>query len=241
MAVHVFETMGTVVSLGSPDALPVDAALAVEAVFDEANQRFSLYLPASELSRVSRGELDLLNASEELRDAYAAATEWRAATSGAFTPHRPDGVIDLNGIVKALAIQQAGAELEELLPGATWIINCGGDMLANGEWTVGIMDPTAATHLIASIRLGADDYFRAVATSGTAERGDHIWGRSATFEQVSVVAADIVTADVLATAIMAGGRDILDLATDRWPIEVLAISAGELVATPGFRSLLAAR
>lgn len=248
MSVHVFETMGTVVSLTCPDVLSVDAALAIETVFADANARFSLYLPSSELSRVARGELDLLNASEELRDAYAQATEWRAMTSGAFTPNRPDGVIDLNGIVKALAIQQSGAVLAELIPDATWIVNCGGDMLANGEWTVGIVDPSAASHLIASIRLGrphdgatASDGFSALATSGTAERGDHIWGRSTTFEQVSVVAADIVTADVLATAIMAGGRDTLDLATDRWPIEVLAISRGELVATPGFHSLLAAR
>lgn len=56
------------------------------------------------------------------------------------------------------------------------------------------------------------------------------------FRQVSVVAADIVTADVLATAIVAGGLQILNRATDGWDIEVLAVRAGgELLATPGFR------
>jgi len=56
---------------------------------------------------------------------------------------------------------------------------------------------------------------------------------------VTVVANDIVTADVLATAIVAGGRATLDLATDSWPIDVLATARGELVATPGIRAILA--
>ena len=51
-----------------------------------------------------------------------------------------------------------------------------------------------------------------------------------------MAAADIVTADVLATAIVAGGLPMLDRATDGWDIEVLAVRAGgELLATPGFR------
>jgi thiamine biosynthesis lipoprotein len=70
---------------------------------------------------------------------------------------------------------------------------------------------------------------------------DHIWtagaGRS-DFVQVSVVATDIVTADVLATAIVAGGRPMLDRATDEWELEVLAtLPDGGLLGTPGFRAL----
>ena len=38
-----------------------------------------------------------------------------------------------------------------------------------------------------------------------------------------MAAADIVTADVLATAIVAGGLPMLDRATDGWDIEVLAV------------------
>ncbi|MET3351631.1 UNVERIFIED_ORG: thiamine biosynthesis lipoprotein ApbE [Arthrobacter sp. UYEF1] len=86
-----------------------------------------------------------------------------------------------------------------------------------------------------------------MATSGSAERGDHIWGLprdSSAFTQVSVAAADITTADVLATAIAAGGRrqaaggrPMLDRATDGWDVAVLAVLAdGDLLATPGFRS-----
>jgi thiamine biosynthesis lipoprotein len=88
--------------------------------------------------------------------------------------------------------------------------------------------------------LGGTSRFCSLATSGSAERGDHIWtagtGR-ADFVQVSVAAADIVTADVLATAIVAGGRPMLDRATDNWDVEVLAILAdGGLLGSPGFRA-----
>jgi len=79
----------------------------------------------------------------------------------------------------------------------------------------------------------------AVATSGIAERGEHIWRRAGgdLFAQVSVAAGDIVTADVLATAIVAGGLDTLRLATDRWPAEVIAVTrSGEICATPAFRA-----
>ena len=78
----------------------------------------------------------------------------------------------------------------------------------------------------------------ALATSGSAERGEHIWrlGGGAGFVQVTVAAADIVTADVLATAIVSGGTPTLNLATDNWDVAVLAIRAdGSMLATPAFQ------
>jgi thiamine biosynthesis lipoprotein len=57
------------------------------------------------------------------------------------------------------------------------------------------------------------------------------------FVQVSVAAADVVTADVLATAIVAGGIPMLNRATAMWDIDVLAVRAdGDLLATQGFRA-----
>ena len=55
--------------------------------------------------------------------------------------------------------------------------------------------------------------------------------------QVTVAAPDIMTADVLATAILAGGRRTLDVALTRWDVQVLACSAsGEFLATEAFRA-----
>ena len=117
-----------------------------------------------------------------------------------------------------------------------WWLNVGGDILTRGgPWAAGIVDPGGATRCWARSRCRGTA--AAFATSGSAERGDHIWpgGRApADFVQVTVLADDIVTADVLATAIVAGGRRTLDDLTDRFDVDVLTIDhAGEATATPG--------
>jgi len=235
-----FETMGTVVSLdgvGSPALLD-----AVRAVFDAAARRFSLYRPDSELRRIADGSLELLDASAELREVYATALGWRGETGGAFTPHRPDGTVDLNGIVKAWAMAEAGRALGD----GDWCLNVGGDVLVIGEagpgapWVVGIVDPADRAALLTGLPLVGGR--RAAATSGSAERGDHIWTRgreAAEFVQVTVLADDIVTADVLATAIVSGGSATLNDLTARFDVDVLTVArSGELRATPGIRELV---
>ncbi|KRE21275.1 hypothetical protein ASG80_13810 [Agromyces sp. Soil535] len=244
--------MGTVVSVradGAADVVARSAAVAAS-VFDRWDRRCSLYRADSELSRVARGELAMTDAGTELRDAYALAVAWRARTGGAFTPHRTDGVIDLNGVVKAVAIAEAG-EAIRAMGVAGWGLDAGGDVLVSGPradgspWLVGIVDPWDRHELLSAVALGEDR--RAVATSGVAERGEHIWaptdGIDAVFVQVSVAAADIVTADVLATAIVAGGEAALDELTSREPVDVLAVRRdGTMAATPGWpRAPLGAR
>jgi thiamine biosynthesis lipoprotein len=238
----VFPTMGTMASLVTERDTGVDA---VEEVFDAFERRFSRYRPDSELSRIASGRLRLDESSPELIEVYAEALDWRRRTGGAFSPNRPDGVVDLDGIVKALAIRDAGALLDASGCGA-WSLVVGGDVLLSerpGERSaVGIVDPFDRAALACSIVPTGTR--RAVATSGSAERGDHIWLGGALapadFVQVTVVADDIVTADVLATAIVSAGRAGLDDLCHRSPIDVFALDrAGRAVATPGFRSALA--
>lgn len=240
---RVFPAMGTMVSVEATVIPP-----GVERAFEAAESRFSLYRPETELSRVAAGSLALTDASVELRTAYADAMDWSARTGGLFSPNRPDGTIDLNGIVKARAIAAAGATLT-----GRWSINAGGDVLVSARersgdetsaaaHTIGIVDPADRGALLLALDLPGSR--RAVATSGSAERGDHIWrGGSAAapdFVQVSVVADDIVTADVLATAIVAGGRAALDELTARFGVDVVTVGrAGDLLATPGIRIALA--
>lgn len=295
-----FVCMGTVVSLtvparpGSPsdaDADRLEAATAVvEDQFEDLDARFSLFKPNSEASRVSRGELSLMEASPLMRDLYADAVRWRRRTDGAFTPERPDGLLDLSGLVKGYAIAEAGRSLVAL--GLhDWCLNAGGDVLVSGSpapseaggkpWLAGIVDPADRRTLLGAYPLGAQAFGAhatgaqalaalprgsreragqgarrlALATSGSAERGDHIWtaglrgpgsqgptgARRPEFVQVSVAASDIVTADVLATAVVAGGRGTLDAVTARWDVDVLAVTHdGALLATPGFRAPSAA-
>lgn len=230
---HVFTCMGTAISLTGASR---EAAHRVEMVFEQMEQTFSLYLPGSEASRIARGELNLMDASAEMRSMYALAHGWREATDGAFRPHRPDGVIDLAGVVKATAIARAGEILAA--GGGRWLINAGGDVLTDGPgWTVGLVDPADRGLLLSQFVTTVDH--PAVATSGISERGEHIWraGTGDEFAQVSVAASDTITADALATAIMAGGRITLDLAVRDFGVHVLAVTrAGEFLATSVFRN-----
>lgn len=235
--------MGTVSSLRLPKNTQLtDGEFSrIRAVFADLDDRFSLYRQDSEASRIARGEIRLTRASEPMREMYALGLEWRAKTSGAFDPHRPDGVIDLSGVVKAAGIE-AAAEVLRSCDQHDFLLNVGGDLLAAGTdgisgWTAGIVDPSDRLRLLSSVDL--DTGRRALATSGTAERGEHIWHRAQMhdeFLQVSVAAADIFTADVLATAIIAGGVLALEELTESCDIDVLAISRiGQIWATPAFR------
>ncbi|MGU3409011.1 FAD:protein FMN transferase [Microbacterium sp. M1A1_1b] len=233
MSVRTFPTMGTVVSLrGADDA----TAAEVRSVFAGYDHRYSLYDPSSVLSRVADGALRLRDTPDQVRATYALALEWRDRTHGAFTPHRPDGVVDLSGVVKAMAIRDAGTVLDA--QGHDWMLGVGGDVLVRGQhedqpWSVGIVDPADRQRVVAVVPLAAPR--RAVATSGTAERGEHIWRRAVpTFVQATVVADDIVTADVLATAIVAGDETDLAGFTADEDVDVIAFGAdGRVWATPG--------
>ena len=236
----VFETMGTVVTLET--VLPLDPSTsdAVQDAFRALDEKFSLYKPESEASIVGRGRMGLKSASAEYQEVYWAAIAWSETTDRAFTPHRPDGVIDLSGVVKARGIQAAGDVLVQ--DGhVDWCLNAGGDVLvagaqAHGEpWIVGIVDPDDRTQLWTQFTTRPGRL--AVATSGIQERGEHVWRMAAddTFTQVTVAAADIETADVLATAILAGGVTTLQLAQGKYDIDVLASAHdGRVWASPVF-------
>ncbi|HET7724957.1 MAG TPA: FAD:protein FMN transferase, partial [Propionibacteriaceae bacterium] len=220
-------------------------AHAVVAAFAELEERFSLYREDSEASRIGRDRSRIRTASEPYRDMYWDAVAWLAVTGGAFTPHRPDGVVDLSGIVKARAIEAAGDVL--VADGhLDWCLNAGGDVLVSGlqasgePWTVGIVDPDDRGRLWTQVETRPGRL--AVATSGTQERGEHVWrmASSTTFTQVTVAAADIETADVLATAILAGGVDTLQLVQRGYDIDVLAqASDGRVWASPVFHAATA--
>lgn len=231
VAVPVMGTGATIrVGRGVP---PPDLVERIRACWAALEDRFSLYRAESELSRIARGELALPDASEQLRDAYAEAVSWGAATGGDFTPHRPDGIVDLSGIVKAYALRDAGLLLDEARLDA-WLVDIGGDVLTrSAAWTAGIADPHDGELLVAAVGLGGR--WRAIATSGTAARGEHVWRSTqlGDFVQVTVLGADIIQVDVLATAILAGGLPRLGAVTGRFDVDVLTVSrAGALRVTP---------
>ena len=256
MAVHTFETMGTMVSIRIADAEigvqehneQIVAVLnEIEHECARLNEKFSLYLDDSEISQIARGELALADSSEEMREEYARALDWREKTDGAFTPHRPDNVIDLSGTIKAVAIKAAS----QLLTNAdvnNFSVNIGGDLTTSGNqsveesgWISGIVDPLDSSSMLAAVRLNSA--FPAMATSGSAERGEHIWLRpetTKTFIQATVIGPDIITADVLATAIISGSQATLDQITQNFDVAVMTVAPdGALQANARFQELVA--
>ena len=242
----VFEAMGTVISvLGKSESRWAAAADEAKAVFQTYDDCFSLYKPGSEINRINQNEISIAQSSPIFRNAFEEAYRWREITRGAFTPHRPDGTLDLNGVVKALAIAETSKRLKDLGL-LNFCINAGGDVLYSGvdhnsnAWVTSITDPCNKGQSIANFQLFGSK--KAVATSGNAERGNHIWsrfGEKQTLTQVTVVAEDIITADVLATAIIAAPISQIDELLDLFTLDTLMIdTTGELLITENLRSNL---
>ncbi|MDN3310622.1 FAD:protein FMN transferase [Microbacterium oryzae] len=237
--------MGTGATLRTPTGPPsADVVERIRSHWERLEQTFSLFRPGSELSRIARGEVALSSSGEEVRSAYAEALRWRELTDGDFTPHRPDGALDLSGTVKARAIQDAGRMLDEVGL-ASWLVEIGGDVLTRAPdrqtWSAGIADPHDVTRLLTGVDLGGR--WRAIATSGTAERGEHVWRsrQHGRLVQVTVLGVDIMEVDVLATAILAGGLPALDAAGRRFDVDVLTVDAeGDLRVTPRLRRAITA-
>ncbi|MCB0993629.1 MAG: FAD:protein FMN transferase [Acidimicrobiales bacterium] len=206
---RVEKVMGTVVSIEVP-AIP-DPALLDEAVawLHHVEDVFSVFRPDSQISRIGRGELEVDHADPDVRWVLGRCEELRAATDGDFDhlPDRPDRPLDPNALVKGWSIDMLATRLR--IGGATrFCINAGGDVVCAGgrtegePWRVGIRHPRD-TQAVAAVLEVTDG---AVATSGRYERGDHLRSsHGSRLVSVTVVGAELGTADALATAVFAAG------------------------------------
>jgi FAD:protein FMN transferase len=214
-AIHRVEpVMGTVVSIGVCDAaVPGQAIDDAVAWFHEVDERFSPYLEASEVSRLSRGELAEADVSRDMRHVLDLCDALAADSDGAFDArrHRTDGGLDPSGIVKGWSVDEA-AFILDAAGARRFAINAGGDIVVRGEpspgrgWRIGIRHPTdpLAVAGILELRRGA------VATSGGYERGTHITdprsGRApAGLLAVTVIGPTLAYADAYATAAFVKG------------------------------------
>ena len=238
--------MGMPVTVGIVDDSAIDADLdAIADMFAEVNQRFSTYLPSSEVSRFNAGLLLPSELSPELTEIIRLSDETRSLSHGYFDIWRDDG-IDPSGLVKGWAIQRA-ADLLCARGFVDFFVDAGGDIQANGvnqdgaPWRVGIRNPFDRTQIVKVLSVSN----RGVATSGTAIRGAHIIDpiRKAPVESsllsLTIVGPTIFDADRLATATFAMGQAGLSFAAeqgfDAYGIDTNGIS----FRTPGFDQYLA--
>jgi thiamine biosynthesis lipoprotein len=224
-------------------------------ILHEADRTFSLYIPESPLSQLARGEISVAKCPPVVDEIWEACEAWEKITDGWFSAMTPQNTFDPSGIVKTWAAKRAAEFI--LQAGITdFTLNAGGDvwlseqLSSDQDWRIAISRPVSIAAVDAGVLTVIDlknTIFRAMATSGSAERGEHIWnpkgeGKQAQKDlvQVSVVANDLVTADVWATAAFAAGDRGISLLNAVDGIEALFILAnGDLAATDNFQSLFA--
>ncbi|GAA4659239.1 FAD:protein FMN transferase [Amycolatopsis dongchuanensis] len=222
---QVRQIMGLPISL----EVPADAADAAERAFAwlrEVDRRFSPFRADSEVARFAPGGPH----SEEMREILDLCRTYEHRSGGAFRAWLPGRGFDPSGVVKGWAAQRA-ADLLRAEGVTEFCLNAGGDVFAAGRtWSVGIRHPDQPMAVCAV--LAVRDL--AVATSGSYERGEHIidgrTGRPAReLVSLTVVAADLTTADAVSTAAFALGRDGIAWAAAQPGCLVHAVDAGRRV------------
>jgi thiamine biosynthesis lipoprotein len=187
---------------------------AVAAIFEEWESAFSLFRPQSELSRINRSRGPIVAVSPLFARALAVALDVAAETDGLVDPtlcgrwrelrlagrvvSRPhDMALDLNGVVKSLAVDAAAELIED-----EGFVSAGGDIAVRGPVDVDLPHGGA-------IRVNEGG----LATSGTASRGEHLVDprtgepSDSPWEQVTASGSSCLAADVAAKAAFLLGAD----------------------------------
>jgi thiamine biosynthesis lipoprotein len=187
---------------------------AVAAVFEEWEATFSLFRPESELSRVNRSNGSVVAVSPLFARALTVALDVAAETDGLVDPtlcgrwrevrlagrvlSRPaDVALDLNGVVKSLAVDAAAELIED-----AGFVSAGGDIAVRGPVDVALPYGSA----IRVVEGG-------LATSGIASRGEHLIDprtsepSDSPWEQVTASGSSCLAADVAAKVAFLLGAD----------------------------------
>lgn len=189
---------------------------AVLAELAEVDRVFSTYRSDSAVSRFARGEITLEECPVEVAEVLALGEQAGRESEGTFSVRRLDPagqpLFDPSGVVKGWAAERAAVALRELAD-TDFCLSAGGDLVCRtvdpegAAWRIGIEHPHDPQQVIAVVPV----LNGAVATSGTAHRGQHLvdarTSRPPTgVASVTVVAASLTWADIDATAAYGHGE-----------------------------------
>jgi len=249
---HAEPVMGTVVSFDVPATAVVDGSL------DEAvswlhwvDRVFSPYRADSDVALLADALVTPDACAPEVTEVISACAALRLQSGGYFTA-APGGRFDPSGYVKGWAVERA-ATILSAAGSVNHLVNGGGDVQCCGgrggggqgelePWRVGIADPLRRGRLalVVASRGGS------VATSGVAERGQHIvnplTGEPASgLTSLTVVGPRLTYADAYATAAFAMGPEMArDWTESLDGYEAYAITeTGETWQTAGFAAHIA--
>jgi thiamine biosynthesis lipoprotein len=211
--------MGTVVSFSihaprvDPEKLWTAVAEA-RAVLHNADAVFSTWKRNSPVNQLRRGEIGLKGCPGEVGEVLLLCAWVREQSEGWFDPWALPGGVDPTGLVKGWAAARALDVLSRAGMAAV-MVSAGGDIATWGHpdddptraWRIGIAHPWRSGGLAGVVeQRGAG----AVCTSGTYQRGAHLFdpatrepaGRTVS---ATVTGPDLSLADGLATAVAVGG------------------------------------
>ena len=241
---HLIEVMGTVVTIdffASETSPERDEALRVaEVVLRDVDRTFSTWKPESPVSRLRRGEVSLAHVPSDVADVLGECRRLKDLTRGWFDPWALPGGVDPTGMVKGWAAQRCLRALDSVEASGI-IVNAGGDIAVRGldeegrVFRVGVTNPADEMALIAAVEVTS-----AIATSGESQRGAHLYNtRDHVFRSSlasgTVVGPDLATCDALATALVVGGDEVMEIIHHLDDYFALSVDRnGDLRATPGF-------
>jgi thiamine biosynthesis lipoprotein len=211
--------MGTTASVHINDEISnqesMNLVTEVQNELERIEALFSVFRPSSEISRINTGELHLLDTSSDVLEVMDKCSWLEQVSGSAFSVRRSrsDVEIDPSGFVKGWAAERASQLLIErglrhFYVGIGGDISAVGGLTDNDPWQFGIADPRDPSMFAATV----DIVDGAVATSGSAERGHHIWdprrGESPRhFLSVTVVGPSVMWADAYATTVFVMGEE----------------------------------
>lgn len=246
-----FDTMGTtaIVTMGAEHSWKIGSLRSqMEDLCEWFDQNYSTYRPDSNLRTLRDSGAERSSWPKHFQQLAHEGTKWESVTAGYFTMTSPSHQWDPTGLVKAKAIESLAILLHA--QGVTeFSVNIGGDIRLSDQLASSDLSRVAINRPV-SVATGesaplmvldlAQSPHRAVATSGSAERGEHIWTSSYEITQATVVANDIESADVWATALVAGGNDALQRFINQGVGEAIALTPDQrMIITAGVSQLIA--
>lgn len=223
----------------------VNAQKTIEEVFNYfkyIEQTFSVYKDDSEISKINFGQLEIKNASADVREIFELAEQTKIQTNGYFDIKNRKGLSDPSGIVKGWAIFNASKIIEKN-NFTNFYVNAGGDIQVGGhneqgeKWSIGIENPFKQGEIVKTVYLTDCG----IATSGTYIRGQHIYNpkdKEKILNEVAsltIIGPNVFEADRFATPCFAMGLQGINFVEEQNNLEGYIIdNKGEATMTSGF-------
>ncbi len=208
--------------------------------FRYVDEKFSPFKKNSEVTKINDGRLKITNVTGDMKLILKLSEKTNKDTNGYFNVYH-EGGFNPSGIVKGWAIKEA-AKIISKMGFKNFSVNAGGDIQTSGvnskgkKWSVGVRNPFNLIQNVKVVYLSGEG----IATSGTYERGGHIYNPKSGIMDKSVVSLtvigkDIYEADRFATPAFAMGKEGVNFIEKQKGLEGYMIdSEGVATYTSGF-------